>query len=60
MLIPSCGDEKDEQRKAHRDLLEEMANFFKRTYLIDLYTYVPANEKIQIRSYDAHGLRFNG
>ena len=35
MLIPSCGDEKDEQRKAHRDLLEEMANFFKRTYLIE-------------------------
>lgn len=45
MSIPSCGDEKDEQRKAHRDLLEEMTKFFKRTYLIDLYTYVPVNDE---------------
>ena len=45
MTIPSCGDEKDEQRKAHRDLLEEMTKFFNRTYLIDLYTYTPVNDE---------------
>jgi len=43
--IPSHGDEKDAQRKQVRDLLDEMAQFFSRTYLIDLFTYAPVNDE---------------
>ncbi len=43
--MPSGADEKDEKRKAHRDLLEDFTKFFKRTYLIDLYTYAPVNDE---------------
>ncbi len=39
--IPSYGDEKDEKRKAHRNLLDDFTKFFDRTYLIDLFTYAP-------------------
>jgi lysophospholipase L1-like esterase len=43
--IPRHGDEKDEKRKAWRDLLEELTKLFSRTYLIDLYTYAPVNDE---------------
>ncbi|MBQ8685628.1 MAG: SGNH/GDSL hydrolase family protein [Clostridia bacterium] len=43
--MPRKGDEKDEGRRAHRDLLEEFTRFFDRTYLIDLYTYAPINDE---------------
>ena len=48
--IPSYGDEKDEKRKAHRDLLESLTKEFSRTYLIDLFTYAPEyNEEFRKR-----------
>lgn len=43
--IPQSGDEKDAKRKEVRDLLEELTKIFNRTYLIDLYTYAPVNDK---------------
>lgn len=43
VTVPSYGDEKDEQRKQIRDMLEELTKFFNRTYLVDLYTYAPVN-----------------
>lgn len=43
--IPQNGDERDTKRKEVRDLLEELTNFFNRTYLIDLYTYAPVNDE---------------
>lgn len=43
--MPRGGDDKDEKRKATRDLLEEFTKFFDRTYLIDLYTYAPVNDE---------------
>ena len=42
--MPSAGDAKDEKRKQHRDLLEEMTKLFNFTYLIDLHTYAPIND----------------
>ena len=39
--IPREGNERDEIRKAHRDLLEEITKVFDRTYLVDLFTYAP-------------------
>ncbi len=39
--MPRGGDDRDEKRKAHRDLLEALTNVFDRTYLIDLFTYAP-------------------
>ena len=43
--MPRHGDEKDEKRKAWRDLLDELTKLFSRTYLIDLYTYAPVNDE---------------
>ena len=45
VTVPSYGDEKDEQRKQIRDMLEELTEFFSRTYLIDLYTYAPVYDE---------------
>lgn len=45
VAMPSHGNEKDEKRKAVRDLLEEFTKIFKNTYLIDLYTYAPVNDE---------------
>ena len=42
--IPRNGDANDEKRRAHRDLLRTMAEYFDRTYLIDLYEYAPIND----------------
>lgn len=44
VTMPKGGDSKDEQRKAHRDLLEKMTQVFDRAYLIDLYTYSPVQD----------------
>ena len=35
------GDERDEQRKIVRDLLEALTKVFNRTYLLDMWTYAP-------------------
>ncbi len=43
--MPKHDNEKDEKRKAVRDLLEEFTKLFDRTYLIDLYTYAPVNDE---------------
>ena len=45
VAMPRGGDEKDEKRKAHRDLLEQMTELFENTYLIDLFTYAPVNDE---------------
>ncbi|MBO4939713.1 MAG: SGNH/GDSL hydrolase family protein [Clostridia bacterium] len=39
--MPRQGDENDEKRAQHRDILKQMAEFFDRTYFIDLFTYAP-------------------
>lgn len=53
--IPRNGDEKDEKRKAHRDLLETLTKTFDRTYLIDLFTYAPEyNEEFRKRYFLGH------
>ena len=39
--MPSENNAEDEKRKAHRDLLEEFTAVFKKTYLLDLFTYSP-------------------
>ena len=39
--MPREGGEKDELRKAHRDLLKAFTKLFKNTYLVDLYEYAP-------------------
>lgn len=41
---PRSGDERDERRRVHRDLLAGMAELFDFTYLIDLFTYTPVND----------------
>ncbi len=43
---PSDGNPegRDEKRKQVRDLLEQFTQYFDRTYLIDLFTYAPAND----------------
>lgn len=38
------GDERDEQRKIVRDLLEEFTKIFNRTYLLDMWTYAPLQD----------------
>ena len=43
--IPREGNERDADRKKIRDLLEELTEFFSRTYLIDLYTYAPVYDE---------------
>lgn len=43
--IPRNGDENDAKRKAHRDLLADFAEYFDRTYLLDLYEYAPVNDE---------------
>lgn len=43
--IPKHGNEKDEKRKEHRDLLQEFTKLFDRTYLIDLFEYAPVNDE---------------
>ena len=39
--MPRQGDESDEKRREHKEILEKMAKFFDRTYFIDLFTYAP-------------------
>ena len=39
------GNEKDEKRKQMRDLLEQISEFFNRTYLLDMYTYAPVQDE---------------
>lgn len=46
MSIPRDGGEKDKARKEHRDILEEFTRIFGNTYLIDLYTYCPVQDKV--------------
>lgn len=46
MSIPRDGKEKDKARKEHRDILEEFTRIFDNTYLIDLYTYSPVQDKV--------------
>ena len=45
MSTPKHGDENDEKRKQIRDLLEDLAKYFKDTYLLDFYTYAPMQDK---------------
>ena len=53
--IPRFGNEKDEKRKAHRDLLEKMTKLFNDCYLIDLFTYAPEyNEVFQEKFFLGH------
>ena len=41
-------DEGDAIKKAHRDLLEELCEYFDNTYLIDLFTHAPiVNEEFR-------------
>ena len=49
MTIPREGTDSDCDRKRVRDLLEELTQFFNRTYLIDLYSYAPIYDE-QFRS----------
>jgi lysophospholipase L1-like esterase len=44
ITMPSGGDERDEKRRYHRDLLMKMAEMFDFTYVIDLFTYAPVND----------------
>ncbi len=48
---PKHGDEKDEKRKYMRDLLESIANYFDRCYVIDLYTYAPVQNQEYCEKY---------
>lgn len=43
--MPRSGDKRDELRRRHRDILQEMCGFFERTYLIDLYEYAPVYDE---------------
>lgn len=53
--IPRFGNEKDEKRKAHRDLLEKMTKIFTDCYLIDLFTYAPEyNEAFREKFFLGH------
>ncbi len=49
--MPRHGDEKDEKRKAWRELLEELTKVFSRTYLIDLYNYAPVNDEAYAKTF---------
>ena len=51
VAMPSHGDEKDEQRKIVRDLLDEFTKLFTKTYLIDLYTYAPVNDGVYKKNF---------
>ncbi len=42
--MPKSGEQSDDLKKAHRDLLDEIAKIFKNAYLIDLYTYSPTQD----------------
>lgn len=44
VTMPRHGDEQDKERLVHRNILEEMTRIFDRTYIIDLYSYAPAND----------------
>ena len=41
VTIPRENDERDEKRRAHRDLLQKFSEIFENTYLIDLFEYAP-------------------
>ena len=41
--MPQHDDERDEGRRAVRDLLEAFTRKYSRTYLVDLFTYAPSN-----------------
>ena len=43
VATPSHKDDRDVDRKELRDLLEDFTKIFNRTYLIDLFSYAPAN-----------------
>jgi lysophospholipase L1-like esterase len=45
VTIPRQNDDGDEKRLAHKQLLESLAEFFDRTYVIDLYTYAPVYDE---------------
>ncbi|MBQ7368383.1 MAG: SGNH/GDSL hydrolase family protein [Clostridia bacterium] len=51
VAMPRHNNEKDEKRKAVRDLLERLTKLFNRTYLIDLYTYAPVNDEAYAEKY---------
>lgn len=51
MTMPAEGDDNDRIRKAHRDLLVEMTEFFDNTYLVDLYTHAPTFDDELKRSF---------
>lgn len=46
MTIPRDGSEKDTARKEHRDILEGFTRIFDNTYLIDLFTFSPVQDKV--------------
>lgn len=53
--MPRYGDDDDTKRKEYRDLLEDLAGFFDRTYLIDLFTYAPEyNEEFAEKFFLGH------
>lgn len=43
--MPREGNEKDERRLAHRNLLAAFTERYNNTYLIDLYTFAPPNDQ---------------
>lgn len=47
--MPRDGDEREPLQKACRDLLEQFAKVFSRTYLIDLFTYAPVNDEEYVK-----------
>lgn len=52
LVSPLChGDERDEKRKAVRDILEGMTSLFRHTYLLDMYTYAPKHDAEYCKTY---------
>ncbi|MBR2375851.1 MAG: SGNH/GDSL hydrolase family protein [Clostridia bacterium] len=43
--IPRYGDETDEKKRLHRDLLIDLSKLFTNTYVVDLYEYAPVYDQ---------------
>lgn len=55
MTMPQEGDQLDEIREAHANLLREMAGFFDYTYVLDLFRYAPVYDEEFKRRYFLRG-----
>ncbi len=49
------GEVSDPKKKAHRDVLAKLAEFFDYTYLVDLYEYAPLNDEAYKEKFYMHG-----